>query len=194
MATNRVIFYGGALEGAQDRTYTPVNDLLPSVFVHAMAMDNLITYHGQPYQNAISVGGEPMNGNLVQIVAVIPVILILSLFHWRSLRQKRREAEKPAGGRSLTFEYVFEKAVEKIWHYLAFGLALAVGLVLTRSAGLSVANWVEVVFVSAELAAMLLVGLPDSIWGYLHHMAGGTPRVDAAQIAPPLEAVEERAT
>ena len=194
MATNRVIFYGGALEGAQDRTYTPVNDLLPSVFVHAMAMDNLITYHGQPYQNAISVGGAPMNGNLVQIVAVIPVILILSLFHWRSLRQKRREAEKPAGGRSLTFEYVFEKAVEKIWHYLAFGLALGVGLLLTRSAGLSVANWVEVVFVSAELAAMLLVGLPDSIWGYLHHVAGGSPHAEAAEIPPPLEAVEERAT
>jgi hypothetical protein len=97
--------------------------------------------------------------------------------------------------RSLTFEYVFDKAVEKIWHYLAFGLALGVGLVLTRSAGLSVANWVEVVFVSAELAAMLLVGLPDSIWGYLHHVAGGIPRSMAREIAaPPLEPVEERAT
>ena len=41
------------------------------------------------------------------------------------------------------------------------------------AAGLSVANWVEVVFVSVELAAMLLIGLPDAIWGYLHHVAGG---------------------
>jgi hypothetical protein len=32
---------------------------------------------------------------------------------------------------------------------------------------------VELVFVSVELAAMLLVGLPDAIWGYLHHVAGG---------------------
>jgi hypothetical protein len=27
--------------------------------------------------------------------------------------------------------------------------------------------------VSVELAAMLLVGVPDSLWGYLHHVAGG---------------------
>jgi hypothetical protein len=72
-------------------------------------------------------------------------------------------------------------------------LALGIGLALTRSAGLSVANWVEVVFVSAELAAMLLVGLPDSIWGYLHHVAGGLPQSEAAEIAPPLTTAEERA-
>jgi hypothetical protein len=25
------------------------------------------------------------------------------------------------------------------------------------------------------LAAMLLIGVPDSFWGYLHHVAGGVP-------------------
>jgi CHASE2 domain len=175
MATGRVVFYGGALQAAQDRTYTPVNDLLPSVFVHAMAMDNLITFHGRPYQNAISLGGGPVDGNLVQIVAVVPVILILSWFHWRSVRRKRRAEARHAPERSVTFEYFFDMAIEKIWHYLAFALALGVGLLLTRSAGLSVANWVEVVFVSAELAALLLVGAPDAFWGYLHHVAGGNP-------------------
>ncbi|MBV9571309.1 MAG: CHASE2 domain-containing protein [Alphaproteobacteria bacterium] len=191
MATNRVIFYGGALQGAQDRVYTPVNDLLPGVFVHAMAMDNLITFRGHPFQNAISLGGKPVDGNLVQIVATIPVILILSLIHWRSVRRKRLKLCEPARERSVTFEYFFDKAVEKVWHYLAFGLALGVGLLLTRSAGLSVANWVEVVFVSVELAAMLLVGLPDSIWGYLHHVAGG--QLQAAP-GPALDAAEERVT
>jgi hypothetical protein len=192
MASDRVIFYGGALQAAQDRTYTPVNDLLPSVFVHAMAMDNLITFHGRPFQNAISLGGKPVNGNLVQIVATTPVILILSLIHWRSIRRKRKGIGGSARQRSVTFEYFMEKTVEKVWHYLAFGLALGIGLVLTRSAGLSVANWVEVVFVSVELAAMLLVGLPDSIWGYLHHVAGGLPQLQPEQV-PVLETVEERA-
>lgn len=183
MATNRVIFYGGALEGAQDKLYTPVNALLPGVFVHAMAMDNLITLHGKPYQNAVSVNGTPVDGNLVQIVAVIPVILILSWIHWRSVCFKRKGGDRPKGERSMTFEYFMERAVEKVWHYLAFGLALGVGLLLTRSVGLSVANWVEVVFVSVELAAMLLVGVPDSIWGYLHHVAGGIPQLQAEEHA-----------
>ena len=189
MATNRVIFYGGALQAAQDRTYTPVNDLLPGVFVHAMATDNLITFHGQPYQNAISLGGNPVNGNMVQIAATFPVILILSWIHWRGIRRKRRGLGGPQRQRSITFEYVIEKVVKKVWHYLALGLAFGVGLLLTRSAGLSVANWVEVVFVSAELAALVLVGLPESIWGYLHHVVGGNPD-DGSAAVPVLEPVE----
>ncbi len=171
MATDRVVFYGGALQGAQDRWYTPVNGLIPGVFVHAMAMDNLITFKGRPEQNAVAFRGSVVDGNLVQVIAVLPVIVILAWIHWRSLRRKREARE-----RSVTFEYFLDKTVEKIWHYLAFALGLGMGLVLTLAAGLSVANWVEVVFVSAELAALLLVGAPDSFWGYLHHVAGGDPQ------------------
>jgi CHASE2 domain-containing sensor protein len=175
MATNRVVFYGGAVEAAQDKVFTPVNDIIPGVFAHAMAMDNLITFHGKPYQNAISFGNGPVDGNLVQVIAVLPVILILSWFHWRVLRRKRILAAGHSLERSATFEYFLEKTVEKLWHYFAFILALGAGLLLTRASGLSVANWVEVVFVSAELAALLLVGAPDSFWGYLHHVMGGRP-------------------
>jgi hypothetical protein len=153
------------------------------VFVHAMAMDNLITLHGQPYQNAVSINGKPVDGNLVQVIAVLPVILILSWIHWRGIKRRRIGLGGPAPKRSLTIEYFMERVAEKVWHYLAFGLALGVGLVLTRSVGLSVANWVEVVFVSVELAAMLLVGVPDSIWGYLHHVAGGIPQLQAEEHA-----------
>ena len=49
--------------------------------------------------------------------------------------------------------------------------------------GLSVANWVEDVFISVEFAAMLLIGVPDSIWGYLHHVAGGHPGDHRQEIA-----------
>jgi len=164
---DRVVFYGAHLQGAQDTVFTPVNNLLPGVFVHAMALDNLVTFRGRPEQDAISLFGQVQDGNLVQIVAVIPVILILSWFHWLGLKRGRERKE-----RSATFEYFLEKTVEKLWHYLAFGLALGIGLLLTLAAGLSVANWVEVVFVSAELAALLLVGAPDSFWGYLRHVAG----------------------
>jgi CHASE2 domain-containing sensor protein len=170
MATNRVVFYGGALQGAQDKVYTPVNDLLPGVFVHAMAMDNLITFHGRPQQDVVSVGGTVLDSNPVQALAVLPVILILSWFHWRGIKRRREQKE-----RSVTFEYILEKTVEKVWHYFAFALALGAGLILTLATGLSVANWVEVVFVSAELAGLLLVGAPDSFWGYLRHIAGGDP-------------------
>jgi CHASE2 domain-containing sensor protein len=173
LARNRVIFYGGALQGAQDETYTPVNGLLPSVFVHAMALDNLITYKGRPKQNVVTVWGRTLASNPAQIIAIMPVILVLSLLHVRRVRA--RGARQSTHARSAPMEYVIDRVIEHLWHFLAFGLGLAVGLLLTLALGLSVANWVEVVFVSAELAAMLLVGLPDSIWGYLSHVAREAP-------------------
>jgi hypothetical protein len=167
LAGNRVIFYGGALQGAQDQTYTPVNGLLPSVFVHAMALDNLITYQGKPKQNVITVRGRALESNPAQILAIMPVILVLSLLH---LRRLRVSAGRRNPGRSVTTEYMIGRAITHLWHWLAVGLALGVGLLLTLALGLSVANWVEIVFISAALAALLLVGLPDAIWGYLSHV------------------------
>ena len=169
-----VILYGASLEGAQDKSYTPVNGLIPNVFVHAMAIDNLITFDGRPEQNVVSIGDMAFESNPVQIVAVLPVILILSWFHMRGVR--RKPGAEGTRERGAAFEYFMEKAAEKIWHWSALALALGAGLILTLAAGLSVANWVEVVFVSAELAALLLVGAPDALWGYLHHVAGGNPQ------------------
>jgi hypothetical protein len=179
---DRVVFYGGSLQGAQDKTYTPVNGLMPSVFVHAMALDNLITLKGKPQQNVISVLGWTIPSNPVQMLAIFPVILVLTALHMRRIRRRQALAGCPPE-HSATFEYFLDKTVEKVWHWLAFFLALGVGLLLTWASGLSVANWVEVVFVSVELAAMLLVGLPDSVWGYLHHVAVGAPPAEGGLAA-----------
>lgn len=170
LARHKIIFYGASLEGAQDKSYTPVNGLIANVFVHAMALDNLITFHGRPQQNVVALGGFTLDNNTVQMIAVIPVILILC---WLHIRRMRARMKKPRREHGATFEYLLEKAMEHIWHWLAFALALAMGLALTLLSGLSVANWVEVVFVSVELAAMLLLGVPDAMWGYLHHVVTG---------------------
>jgi CHASE2 domain len=177
LAANRVILYGASLEGAQDKSYTPVNGLLPNVFVHAMALDNLVTFEGKPEQNVMTVGGYAISNNPAQILAIIPVILILAWMHMGRVRRKRTRGSQQTE-RSATFEYFLDKTIEKVWHYIAFALALGVGLLLAMAVGLSTANWVEVVFVAVELAAMLLVGVPDSIWGYLHHVAGGVPQFE----------------
>jgi hypothetical protein len=175
LATNRIVFLGGQLEGAEDKSATPVNALQANVFVHAMALDNLITFHGKPEQNVMTVGGMTISTNPAQILAAIPVILILSWIHMVRMRLRRRRGTQAPHTRSAMVEYVLDKIFEATWHYFAFALALGVGLLLALAVGLSVANWVEIVFVSVELAAMLLLGVPDSIWAYLHHVAGGVP-------------------
>lgn len=176
LASHRIVFYGATIEAARDTSFTPVNmNLLGDVFVHAMALDNLITLNGTPQQNVIRIFGNTYSGDGVQIVAILPVILILSWLHMRRLKRKRERGEHEDRNRSVTAEFMLEKVLEIGWHWLAFFLALGAGLALTLAAGLSVANWVEVVFVSVELAALLLVGLPEALWGYVHHVAGGVP-------------------
>jgi hypothetical protein len=172
LLTNRVVFYGGSLKGAQDTSYTPVNGLQANVFVHAMALDNLITFQGKPEQNVMTLFGTTISNNPAQILAIIPVIAILSFLHMRRIRA-RRKTEKAEHG--VMYEWFMDKGIENLWHWFAFFLALGIGLLLAWWVGLSVANWIEDVFVSVELAAILLIGLPDSFWGYLHHVAGGVP-------------------
>jgi CHASE2 domain-containing sensor protein len=180
LAHNRVVFYGASLEGVQDKAFTPVNGLIAGVFTHAMALDNLITFQGRPQQNVVTVGGFVLDSNTVQMIAIVPVILILTWLHMLRLRGRRARAAA-TGERSAALEFFVDKVLGFIWHWLAFGLALAAGLLLARAVGLSVANWVDVVFVSVALAAMLLVGLPDAIWGYLHHVARGMPQRNEEQ-------------
>jgi hypothetical protein len=168
-----VIFYGGALQGAQDKSFSPVNGLQPNVFVHAMALDNLITFNGKPERNMMTVGSYTFSNQPAQVMAIVPIILILSYLHMRRIRSPRKTVKRAERGALV--EWFVDKGVENLWYWLAFFLALGIGLVLARSAGLSVANWAEDVFISVELAAMLLIGVPDSFWGYLHHVAGGRP-------------------
>jgi hypothetical protein len=172
LAHDRIVFYGASLEGVQDKAFTPVNGMIAGVFTHAMALDNLITFHGQPQQNVVTVMGHVLDGNTVQMIAIVPVILIITWLHMLSLR---RQSPAMPRERSAMTQYFLEKVLSFIWHWFAFGLALAAGLGLAWAAGLSVANWIEIVFVSVALAAMLFVNLPDTIWGYLHHVAGGVP-------------------
>jgi CHASE2 domain-containing sensor protein len=179
LASNRIVYYGASLEGVEDKSFTPVNGLIASVFVHAMAMDNLVTFKGHPQQNVAVIAGVTLDANAAQIAAVIPVVLVLGWMHMCRVRRRRIRKDHPVI--DAVAQYFIDLCLEKAWHYVAFGLALGAGLLLTLACGLSVANWIEVVFVSVELAAMLLVGVPDSIWGYLHHVAGGMPQMNQAE-------------
>src|SRR5476651_794787 len=91
---NHVIFYGGALEGAQDKSFSPVNGQQPNVFVHAMALDNLITFEGKPEQNVMTIGSYTLSTNPAQVMAIIPVILILAFLHMRRIRARRRATRR----------------------------------------------------------------------------------------------------
>jgi len=142
--------------------------------VHAMALDNLITFHGKPEQDVATIGPVTLGNLAAQVLAVIPVILILSWLHVGDVRRRAKKPRNTEHGNASAF--IVDKLASLAWHALAFALATGIGLVLMLTLGLSVANWVEVVFVSLVVGGMLLFSIPDTIWGYLHHVATGAPR------------------
>lgn len=163
---NRVVFYGASLEGAKDESLTPVNGLLPDVFVHAMALDNLITLRGKPLHGSTT----GLLKILLQLLWITPVMLVLSWLRTRYARSKRASREERS---SLSLENLLEWLLELGWVALAITLAIIVGLALMTFFQVSVESWVGIVFVAAELAAVLLLGLPELLWGYARHVISG---------------------
>lgn len=82
--TNRVVFYGANLTGVQDFVFTPNRDILPGVYYHSMAFDNLITW-GEDYKSHQT--GHPIF--FIQILVVLPIIL-LAVFNQHQLIGKQR--------------------------------------------------------------------------------------------------------
>ena len=80
-------------------------------------------------------------------MAIVPVILILSYMHMRRVRRRRLA---PHLERSAMAEWFIDKGAEKLFHWLAFFLALGIGLLLAMWVGLSVANWAQDVFISVD--------------------------------------------
>jgi len=67
---NKVVMYGLSLEGLHDNVYSPVHGLLPGVFFHAMALDNLMHY-GADYVHASDDRIERINQYIWVLMTLI---------------------------------------------------------------------------------------------------------------------------
>ena len=80
----KVVLYGANLTGVNDLIFTPTRDILPGVYLHAMALDNLLHW-GVNYK---SVDGSGVLANkywrfLWTLLIVLPVALFFALLHTR---------------------------------------------------------------------------------------------------------------
>lgn len=83
---DRYLMIGANINGYNDFAHSPVHGMLPGIFVHAMALDNLLTY-GSQYKQHESWSLPPSASMLVAgLIAIAAVFLIHLLFRWlRSL-------------------------------------------------------------------------------------------------------------
>jgi hypothetical protein len=168
LVRDRVVFYGASLHGMGDESVTPVSGLLPDVFVHAMALDNLMTIPGGPLRDLIDLGGWSLTRNQIQIVTIVPVILLLAWIHIIRLRRRTPPQEKASG-----LAYAIRSIEEFLWWVLTVVLAIAAGVIAMLVTHIAVVTWVGLILVSAEIGAALAAGLPDRLWGYMRHVLTG---------------------
>jgi CHASE2 domain-containing sensor protein len=158
---DRVVFYGVTLQGASDAVPTPVNGMLPGVFVHAMAFDNLVTLKGRPFRDTAELLGLKLDKQSIEALAVLPVLLAMTALY--ALFRRRRSGDAVAES----------EFIETAMHWLALLLALLAGLAVMLLLRVSIANWVEVVLMSGELVAAIFTA--SLLWGYLRHVLGAEP-------------------
>lgn len=78
LLTGRYVMIGAALNGFNDTVLSPVQDVIPGVFMHAMALDNLLTYQGN-YKRAME--WEIWPPNALWLLG-IPIIMAAHFLHW----------------------------------------------------------------------------------------------------------------
>ena len=82
--TDKVILYGANLAGVNDFIFTPTRNILPGVYLHAMALDNLLHW-GADYKSVNGSGLIAKNGlrEMWSLLIVLPVAMLFALFQRR---------------------------------------------------------------------------------------------------------------
>ncbi len=79
-AEGRVVFIGGRFAGIRDFVESPTYGVLPGVYGHAAALDNMTTYNGRPYQY-----GRPFKMANDLFDSIYIMLVVTGLFLGRAL-------------------------------------------------------------------------------------------------------------
>jgi CHASE2 domain-containing sensor protein len=161
---NHVIFYGADLEGSADRAYTPSNGLLARVFIHAMALDNLFTFAGKPKLDSVTVADVTISKNEMELVTIALILLIVTSLHIRRIRTLGGAEDEDAVDLLPLHSWA--------WYGLLVGMVVFFGILLYVGVGLSIGNWVELVFISGLLFQFLASPYLARLWGRVRYAIG----------------------
>jgi CHASE2 domain-containing sensor protein len=88
MLSDKLVLVGAQITSAGDLTQTPVHGLLAGVYLHAMALDNLVTYHDAYQRDPQSY--SRLSISWLDLVQLGFVIVIVGLRAWYQRRRHRR--------------------------------------------------------------------------------------------------------
>ena len=156
LLAGRYVLVGANVPGYNDFVNSPVHGLIPGVYLHAMALDNLLTYQGN-YK--LSTGWEPKHFlNLVwpALLAVMAVFLVD--IAWRKLSQKfgfDKKQDAPPAGASVAL--IRRVGRQKIGHALLGALTWVLRMALNTIAAMVVISILQTWFRIGMLPVVELV-------------------------------------
>jgi hypothetical protein len=106
MIKDRIVFYGADIIGAADSVETPTHGRLPAVFVHAMALDNLMSMRGEYYRDGLFILGNKSDGTIFPFLiklCVFSSITYLVLVYWGIIYKKYGDRESISNKNYLIF-------------------------------------------------------------------------------------------
>jgi CHASE2 domain-containing sensor protein len=130
----RIVLIGTNLPQVRDNILSPVNDQMPGVYLHATALENLLT-SGLNYRQS-SRSWRKVRENLFEAIIAALLSLVCSVaINWIITRYAARKALRPAGSCSLSWATRSASYIAgffAIWILLAllvFGLAIGCSIV-----------------------------------------------------------------
>jgi hypothetical protein len=149
--SDRIVMIGAEFSGQNDYGLSPVHGRISGIFVHAMALGNLLSYGDRYYKPWPDCCGQDSVIKFDTILEAILILLFASLAaHWK---RKRHRCETP---QSILLSGTL---------YAAFGLILtAAALVASVMSRYEPVNWIGLMTVGALLYRPVFTDSCVSIW------------------------------
>lgn len=96
---DKYVLIGAVIPGHNDLVDSPVHGLVPGIYLHAMALDNLLTY-GDEFKRSESWEFPPSNKLLVAGLTAVFVVLVVRVL-WRCLAAKLGIGLSPVGRKPM---------------------------------------------------------------------------------------------
>jgi hypothetical protein len=157
----RYVFYGGNFAMADDLITPPTHRPVPGVFLHAMALDNLLRFRG----DYVRVEGESGISAVTTwlALAVIAFVGFCTVMAWNGYETLTRRPADPTGRRSSPRPERHGSQAEKFWDWLRpvgnqiIGFSWVVLFLAIAALGVCLASWVG--FSVLRLAPINYIGI-----------------------------------
>lgn len=140
---SKFVFYGADLAGLEDTVVPPTHVKLPGVYLHAMALDNLLTFGGEYKRSSLTRDGRAIDPKYVgAAVAVLLAIIVVAFARSNAVQRAKHLPVGGAQGFAYLAVVVRRQIPWTIFNAVMLVLISVICLTLYFGFELSPKNWV----------------------------------------------------